>query len=340
MKDLKFLAVQPDDLYYVWQVHTWLESLRDIGHSDKAIVLVFTPIDRKRNTKWDEIVSLYPEAEFFFCKDTDGITKLINMYVSVLRPYTLMKYFQANPDMVNKAIFYCDCDIVFTEGFDISKYVDDDVCYLSDTNSYINDSYFDSKVNDVKPEMLEEYKKTDILSEVTSLVGITREICEKNNLHSGGAQYLLKNIGASFWEKCIGDCIMIRQYLQNVNRQFFENENKGYQSWCADMWAVLWNLWLREQETKVIPEMEFAWSTDNIKKLDSVTILHNAGIASNYQGDVPVFYKGLYHNNKNPFLDPHLIDVLNNEKSKQLCNHYYLQKMFNVKNKYNINYGQ
>jgi len=138
---------------------------------------------------------------------------------------------------------------------------------------------------------------------VTSLVGITREICEKNNLHSGGAQYLLKNIGSSFWEKCIGDCIMIRQYLQNVNRQFFENENKGYQSWCADMWAVLWNLWLREQETKIIPEMEFAWSTDNIKKLDRVTILHNAGIASNYQGDVPVFYKGLYHNNKNPFLD-------------------------------------
>jgi hypothetical protein len=84
--------------------------------------------------------------------------------------------------------------------------------------------------------------------------------------------------------------------------------------------------------------MEFAWSTDNIKKLERVTILHNAGIASNYQGDVPVFYKGLYHNNKNPFLDVHLTNVLNNEQSKQLCNHYYLQKMFNVKNKYNLNY--
>ena len=338
MKDLKFIACQPDDIYYTWQVHTWLESLRNIGHSDKAIVLVFTPMDRIKNDKWQEIADLYPEAEFFFYKDDDGISKLINMYVSVLRPYTLMKYFQANPDMVNKAIFYCDCDVVFTDKFDISKYVDDDVCYLSDTNSYINATYFDSKIKDVKEDKLEEYKKTDVLSEVTSLIGINREICEKNNLHSGGAQYLLKGIGASFWEKCIGDCIMIRQYLQNVNRQFFENENKGYQSWCADMWAVLWNLWLREKETLVIPEMNFAWSTDNIKKLDSVSILHNAGIASNLLGDIPVFYKGLYHRNVNPFDDPHLTNVLNNDKSKQLCNHYYLQQMFNVKNKYKLNY--
>ena len=340
MKDLKFLCAQPDDAYYTWQVHTWLESLRSIGYSDKAIVLVFTPIDRIKNNKWQEIVDLYPEAEFFFYKDNDGITKLINMYVSVLRPYILMKYFQAKPDMVNKALFYCDCDVVFTDKFDISDYIDDDVCYLSDTNSYINASYFDSKIRDVREDKLEDYKNTDVLSEVTSLVGITREICEKNNLHSGGAQYLLKGIGASFWEKCIGDCIMIRQYLQNVNRQFFENENRGYQSWCADMWAVLWNLWLREKETRVIPEMEFAWSTDNIKKLDSVGILHNAGIASNVLGDIPVFYKGLYHRNVNPFDDPHLTNVLNNEKSKQLCNHYYLQQMFNVKNKYNLNYGK
>lgn len=340
MKELKFLSAQPDDIYYTWQVHTWLESLRSIGYSEKAIVLVFTPMDRIKNDKWQEIVDLYPEAEFFFYKDDDGIGKLINMYVSVLRPYILMKYFQANPDMVNKAIFYCDCDVVFTDKFDISKYIDDDVCYLSDTNSYINATYFDSKIKDVREDKLEDYKKTDVLSEVTSLVGITREICEKNNLHSGGAQYLLKGIGASFWEKCIGDCIMIRQYLQNVNRQFFENENKGYQSWCADMWAVLWNLWLREKETRVIPEMEFAWSTDNIKKLDSVGILHNAGIASNLLGDIPVFYKGLYHRNVNPFDDPHLTNVLNNEKSKQLCNHYYLQQMFNVKNKYNLNYGK
>jgi hypothetical protein len=40
--------------------------------------------------------------------------------------------------------------------------LDDDVNYLSDTNSYINAKYFDSKVNQVLPEKLEEYKNRDV----------------------------------------------------------------------------------------------------------------------------------------------------------------------------------
>lgn len=337
-KSLKIICVQPDDDYYFWQVNVWLESLRLIGKSDKAIVLIFTPNFREQNMKWKELEAVYPEAEFAYYKDEDNISKTFGIYIPVLRPYTLMKYFNEHPEMVNHAIFYCDCDIVFTEKFNIDDYIDDDVCYVSDTNSYINASYFDSKVNDVKPEMLEKYKQTDILSEVTSLVGITREICEKNNNHSGGAQYLLKNIGGSFWDKVITDCLVIRSYLMNVNRQFFENENKGFQSWCADMWAVLWNLWLREKEVKVIPELDFAWSSDPIEKLDNIGILHNAGIVGNSQGTAPTFYKGLYHNGKNPFDDPHLQTVLNSEESKKLCNHYYLTRMFDVKQKYNLNY--
>jgi hypothetical protein len=338
MKDLKFIQSCPDDNYYLWQVHTWLESLRNIGKSDRAISLIFTPDFREFNTKWKELEALYPESEFFYVKDVDKVSKLLGMYIPVLRPYCLMKYFNEHPEMVNKAVFYCDCDVVFTEQFNIDAYIDDDINYLSDTNSYINASYFDSKINDVKPDRLEEYKNIDVLAGATSLVGITREMAEKHNLHSGGAQYLLKNIGGSFWEKIMGDCLMIKTYLGNINKQFFENESRGFQSWCADMWAVLWNLWLREQETLVIPEMEFAWSSDNISKLSRVGILHNAGIVTNTQGDIPTFYKGFYHGNKNPFDDPHLTYVLNDERSKTLCNHYYLQQMFNVKNKYNLNY--
>jgi len=338
MKDLKFIQSCPDDNYYLWQVHTWLESLRNIGKSDRAISLIFTPDFREFNNKWKELEALYPESEFFYVKDVDKVSKLLGMYIPVLRPYCLMKYFNEHQEMVNKAVFYCDCDVVFTEQFNIDAYIDDDINYLSDTNSYINASYFDSKINDVKPDRLEEYKNIDVLAGATSLVGITREMAEKHNLHSGGAQYLLKNIGGSFWEKIMGDCLMIKTYLGNINKQFFENESRGFQSWCADMWAVLWNLWLREQETLVIPEMEFAWSSDNISKLSRVGILHNAGIVSNSQGEIPTFYKGFYHGNKNPFDDPHLNYVLNDERSKTLCNHYYLQQMFNVKNKYNLNY--
>jgi hypothetical protein len=249
-----------------------------------------------------------------------------------------MRYFQDNPDMITKAVFYCDCDVIFTDKFNIDEFKDDDINYLSDTNSYINASYFDSKVRDVLPEKLEEYKTRDVLAEITSLVGINREIAEANNEHSGGAQYFLKNIDSDFWKKVMNDSVLIRTYLQNINKQFFKDENKGFQSWCADMWAVLWNIWLREQETKNIPELEFCWSSDPIEKLDRTTLLHNAGITGQNSMGYPAFYKGAYHAGKDPFKDTHLDVVLNDEGSKKHANHYYVQQLLELKQKYNLNY--
>lgn len=338
MKQLKFVCVQPDDMYYTWQVHMWLESLREIGQSDKAQVLVFTPFHREKNLKWQQIVDLYPEAEFFFYKDQDNITKLISIYIPILRPYTLMRHFKAHPELKENAIFYCDSDILFTKKFDVSKFLDDDVNYLSDTNSYINAKYFDSKVKDVLPEKLEEYKKIDVLDETAHLAGISREIAEKHNSDSGGAQYLLKNIDAKFWENVLSACINIRLHLMAVNKAFFESENKGFQSWCADMWAVLWTLWANGQETKVVKELDFAWASDVIGKLDTCSIFHNAGITGNDMGSYPAFYKGLYHSGKDPFDDPHLLTVYNSEEAKKRCTHYYVTKLLELKNKYNLKY--
>ena len=337
-KELKFVTCQPDDVYYTWQVHLWLESLRSIGHSDKAIVLVFTPSFREKSDKWQKIVDLYPEAEFSFIKDVDNVSRYLGTYIPVLRPYCLMKYFKENPEMVSRSVFYCDSDIQFTYKFDVSEWMEDDVCYLSDTNSYINASYFDSKTRDVIPEKLEAYKERDILNETASLVGINREICEENNKDSGGAQYLLKNIDHTFWEKVLVDCIQIRIHLTNINKEFFASEDKGFQSWCSDMWAVLWNLWMREQKTKVIPELDFAWGTDPIKKLDKCTIYHNAGITQEDMGGYLAFYKGKYHRGSDPFEDPHLEMVYNDERSKKYCTHYYVTKMLELKNKYKLNY--
>ncbi len=338
MRDLKFICAQPDDTYYTWQVHLWLESLKEIGQSDKAIVLIFIPKNRTQNPKWDQIISLYPEAEFNFYKDEDNVSALLGIYIPVLRPYVLWKYAKQHPEISSKALFYCDSDILFTKDFNIEQFLEDDVNYLSDTNSYINASYFDSKIKDVLPEKLEEYKNRDVLGELASIIGISREIAEANNLHSGGAQYLLKNVDAYFWSKVMNDCILIRTYLQKINREFFANEDKGFQSWCADMWAVLWNIWLRDQKTEVVPELAFAWTPDPIKKLETHTILHNAGIASIEQNGHPCFYKGKYHQGLDPMQDPHLDVVLNNEKSKQFCTWYYANKLKELKNKYNLIY--
>ena len=77
MKDLKFVQACPDDTYYTWQVNLWMESLKEIGHSDKAINLIFNPKGRAKNEKWKQIVDLYPEAEFHFYEDEDDLNRLI-----------------------------------------------------------------------------------------------------------------------------------------------------------------------------------------------------------------------------------------------------------------------
>jgi len=339
MKELKYVCAQPDDTYYTWQVHMWLESLKEQGKIQDAIVLIYTPQQRLFNDKWQKIVDLYPEAEFNFYKDEEGeLNKLISIYIPILRPWLLWKYWSEHPEMKDHSIFYCDSDILWTDKFNVDDYIQDDVCYLSDTNSYINATYFDSKVNQVLPNKVEEYKARDILAEIGSVVGISREVAENNNEHSGGAQYLLKNIDASFWSKVMNDCILIRTYLQTVNKDFFKNENEGFQSWCADMWAVLWNLWVREKEVKVIPEMGFCWGPDPITKLETHPIYHNAGIVGTEQGGYPCFYKGKYHAGSDPMVDPHLNVVLNNEKSMKHCTGYYASKLHDLKIKYNLNY--
>jgi hypothetical protein len=339
MKDLKFICAQPDDTYYTWQVHMWLESLKEIGQIHNAIVLVYTPQKRLFNDKWDQITKLYPEAEFNFYKDEQGdLSNLIGIYIPVLRPWLLWKYWSDRPEMSEHAVFYCDSDILWTDKFNIDEYIQDDVCYLSDTNSYINAQYFDSKVHQVLPEKLEEYKARDVLSEIGSVIGISRQLAEDNNENSGGAQYLLKNVDVSFWSKVMNDCILIRTYLQKINREFFKDENAGYQSWCADMWSVLWNLWVKDQETKVIPEMGFAWGPDPLTKLETHPIYHNAGIVATEQGGYPCFYKGKYHSGTNPMTDPHLDVVLNNEKSMKHCTGYYAKKLNELKIKYNLIY--
>lgn len=338
MKNLKFITCCPDDSYYTWQVHLWLENLKNLNHSNKAIILIFIPNYRTQNPKWQQVIDLYPEAEFHFYKDEDEISSLLGVYIPILRPYIMWKHFTNFPELSEDAIFYCDSDILFTKEFNIDRFIQDDVNYLSNTNSYINAKYFDSKEKDVLPNKLEDYQQIDVLNDLGKLVGISREIAEKHIEHSGGAQYLLKNIDAEYWLKVMNDCITIRTYLQKINREFFENESKGFQSWCADMWAVLWGLWAKNSEVKVVPELNFAWSPDPVEKLNTHTILHNAGITGNEMNGVPCFYKGKYHQGLDPTTDEHLQIVLENKESQKKCNWYYANELNKLKSKYNLKY--
>lgn len=346
MKDLVFITVQPSDTYYTWQVNMWLESAREFGYSDKAQVLIYNPDNRILDKEWENLFSRYTESKFFIYDDS-SLRNLLGIYIPILRPFTLAKHFKKYPELKEKAIFYCDSDIIFTKPLDIDKYKDDDVNYLSDTISYVGGDYLESKINDVIPSKLETYKKRDIIGELGAISGIGRDVIMNNKHNAGGAQYLLKNIDSDFWMEVFNSTINIRIHLLAVNKQFFISEDTGFQSWCADMWGVFHTLLRFEKEVKVVKEMDFSHATDDISRLQQVSIYHNAGISSDCKIkrrsdkkdiDCPAFYKGKYID-KSPFQSiDELIEMSKNEDLQQFCNSFYLQKLIELSKKYNLKY--
>lgn len=346
-KELIYITCCPIDTYFSWQVLLWLQSLKDVGESDKAHVLLYHPKGREVPKEWSKIEQLFPEVRIKKYEDVT-LRNLLPLYIPVLRPFLMSNYLAENPELCNKAIFYCDSDVLFTRKVDVDKYLDDDASYLSDTVGYIGAEYIQGKKKDVLPKKAKEFEKRDILDEMCKLIGVSKEVAIANQSSSGGAQYLLKGTDAKFWEKVMKDCIVIKLHLDAVNRQFFENGNIGYQSWCADMWAVLYNLWHRGYETKVVPEMNFAWATDPIEKLQDVAILHNAGVTNeenlrstqkgpdgkNLVVNAPAFYKGKFVNGTSPWHNMgYLYNILTNEYSKKYCTHYYTDFLIKQKDK-------
>jgi hypothetical protein len=332
------ITCQPDDQYFLWQNHLYIDSCLEQGFEEEQIhILLYKPSYREANTNWKMLKECHPKINIFLYEDM-GVQNYLGIYIPVIRPHILWQHFKKFPELQEKTIIYTDCDILWTSNLNIEKFYNDNNCYISDASSYLNYSYFESKKKDILEDKRAEAEGEDFLGSLCNIVGIPKKKVVENDNNTGGVQYILKNVDAVFWKKVELDVLNIRTYLLSVNKHFYANENAGIQSWCADLWAVLWNLWLRDGETKVVPEMEFAWSSDNISKLEKVGILHNAGIVSNYQGDIPTFYKGNYHKGNSPFDDPHVSRVLNDEKSKTLCSHHYVKKLFDLKQKYNLNY--
>lgn len=332
------ITCQPDDQYFIWQNHLYIESCLEQGFEEEQIhILLYKPKGREKNNNWDKLKEIYPKLNIFLYEDK-GVQQFLGTYIPILRPHILSQHFEVFPDLKNSTIIYTDCDILWVGKLDIEKFFNDDINYISNAASYLNYDYLKGKERDVLPEKKEDFNKIDVIQGMCDIIGIDKNIVETNNNNTGGVQYILKNIDSSFWKKVEKDVIAIRLYLLDINRKYFKDENSGYQSWCADLWAVLWNLWYINSEVKVVKELDFAWSTDNISKLDTHTILHNAGVVSTLMGTTPMFYKGKYHLGINPLKDPHLDVILNNEESKLKCNWYYTKKLKELSEKYKINY--
>ena len=327
-KELVFITVVPSALSFAWEVEVQLNNYRKFGYSNKTQILVFLH-NQEDLYYWDKLILKYLEVEFHFFENKD-LKNLEKVYIPIIRPYCLQEHFKNYPDLTNKVIYYSDSDVIFTKSLDFSKYLNDDVIYASNISSYTDPTYFDSKIKDVLPFRKKEYEKIDVLDSITKSVGLNR----KDLGITGGCQYILKNIDSQFWTNVLNDCITIKTYLNSINNQYFPNETKGFQSWCADLWAVWWNIIKLGYKTECPDELNFSWATSPIEKWNENAIYHNAGVSSNIQelnGEkVTLFNKSDFRFRAN-ILTP--FDITDwGSISYRYCNYMYLQEILSISN--------
>ncbi len=287
-KQLSFICVQPCIPYYAWQIEVMLHNFQRLNLHIYDIRCLFA--FNKNESDWEEKVAIIKKVEkkyrltakFYFYEDTRTYPLT---YISSIRPNILKQHFKEFPELNQRAIFYHDCDIVFTKFPDFLKeYTEDDNnWYVSDTISYIGHNYIISKGEEV-------------LDKMCDIVGINKKLVKNKEAESGGAQYILKGVDWQFFEKMEADCENLFREITFYNR-FRKQKEPDYhelQIWCADMWAMLWGGWMRGYNTLIIPEMDFCWATDDVSKWDERYIFHNAGVVEG-QKDA-LFYKGEFTN--------------------------------------------
>ena len=294
--DLTFICVQPCTQYYAWQIEVMLTNFRDCGIAKNYNVNCLFAFN-KNESDWKEKVATIKKveekmkgvAEFFYYEDT---RKYPISYISSIRPNILKQHFQIFPSLSQRAIFYHDCDIVFTKYPDFlnDELLQNDMnWYVSDTKSYISYSYVVSKGEDV-------------LNKMCDIVGINPNLVKAKEDEGGGAQYLLKGVDWRFFEKMENDCEALFKDITelNVAKKQADPNHHELQIWCADMWAILWNGWMRGYTTKIIPELNFCWATDMAERWHEAYIFHNAGVTASSSDKL--FFKGNFID-KLPFLE-------------------------------------
>ncbi len=134
-------------------------------------------------------------------------------------------------------------------------------------------------------------EKGQLLKEMSNIIGINVDIIKDNQENSGGGQYLLKNMTYSLWEKIYLDCYPLYKQMHSYHKRHPISPGE-IQFWTAEMWSLLWNLWLLNYDTKVVDDLNFSWATDNLKVYEERPILHMAGVTDNLKSNK--FYKGEY----------------------------------------------
>jgi hypothetical protein len=326
MENILFVSAQPDVPYFIWQIKLYVHNFIEKGIRPNQIHVVLGLVQGnvKPSKQSEELKELGVNVHYFVDE------RVKKHYIPSIKPFLISKWIQSNPDY-GKLFFLHDADIIFRELPNFEELLNDDTCYLSDTIGYIGYNY----IMDCCGRYEQKHpnaEKGQLISEMTEVIGVDVDTIKTNQKNSGGGQYLIKNSNCELWDKIYKDSIKLYDQMLNYQKRFPINPGQ-IQFWTAEMWALLWNLWMYGFETKITDEMSFSWATDDIKKYEQHPILHMAGVTDNLK--TTKFYKGDYIN-----IDPIL-------KMRENPNHFdyidensstikYMENMKSYIQKYNI----
>jgi hypothetical protein len=301
---MKFISVQPDSNYFIWQVRVMLNNFKKFKIDKDAIILFAHEMGKEVNP---EVTKLASETKARIIALPDLRDANTRRYISTIRPHILKKFFQQfGGDMLfGHDIFYHDCDMIFGALPNFKKLLKTPKIYVSDTISYVGARYIKSK--------------SDILfQDMCNIVGVNRFLVEENEDNSGGAQYLIPNsvyLDYEFWDKVEKDCVALYDHMVATSSLY--NPHHPIQAWTADMWALLWNFWFEGYKTEVTKELSFSWPTSHVEEWKQHNIFHNAGVTPDR---TDLFFKGAFIHNS-PF------EVSHENVSDIYCSIKYVQEI-------------
>jgi len=287
MKDILFVSAQPDVPYFIWQIKLYVHNFIDKGIDPNQIHIVLGLVQGKTKPSDEskQLEGMGVNLHFFL----DERSK--KNYIPSIKPYLISKWIQSNPKY-GELFFLHDADIIFNRLPNFDDLLNDDKNYLSDTIGYIGYNYIMDCCNRYETKH-QTSQKGQLINEMVEVIGIDVNTVKTNQENSGGGQYLIKNSNCELWDKIYKDSTKLYEQMLSYQKRYPINPGQ-IQFWTAEMWSLLWNLWLYGNETKITDELSFSWATDNTNKYEKHPILHMAGVTDSLK--TTKFYKGDYIN--------------------------------------------
>lgn len=287
---MKYICAQPETLYYRWQVDTMINSFLQNGVQESDIII----LSSTETNEFDVLIEKYPEVNFH------RYYSPVHKYSPSIKPYLMYLYFVDHPEY--EQYFYHDCDIVLTKPLPEFE----EGVFMSDTVSYIGYEYIKSKGQGV----------VDV---ICNTIGLDESLLIENQANSGGCQFVFNTMPADVWRQAFRYSYNLYVNLSeyNIQNQAMYEGTNPIQAWTAEMWATLYAMWYFGYYGKVDSRLDFAWTTDPVERLDTTSILHNAGVT-----DQPRLFKKSRYITELPPCNL-LIDTTK-------CSNYYYRKVKEV----------